>query len=210
MNRLLNVIVMILVLPSLICGCSTVFGRQHDEENVSFDSNVQNVEVICSGKRVSAPGSIPLMQSKSHACVAQAPGYEKKVFSIKSGISWAGFGHSTGTNTAIWGWWTLGIGTGIGWLIDSISGAMRNLKEEAIYLDMKPLGTTSTSERVLEKTIDVGKAVVNTPVDAVRNTASTALDTTLSGGAQKLGIVDEKKEGPTAPAEEAKKNLKVI
>jgi len=128
-----------LLLPIFLSGCSTVFGRQHDDQNVSFDSNIQGVEVNCSGKRVDAPGSIPLRQSKNHSCIAQKTGYEKKVFNIRSGITWSGFGHSTATNTALWGWWTLGIGTGIGWLVDSVSGAMRNLKEENIYIEMKPL-----------------------------------------------------------------------
>lgn len=125
----------------VLSGCSTVFGRQNEEQNISFDSNVRGVQVICAGKRADAPGSIPLRQSKTASCTAEAPGYEKKVFNIRSGNSWAGFGHSTAINTAIWGWWTLGIGTGIGWLVDSVSGAMRNLKEESVYLDMKPLGS---------------------------------------------------------------------
>lgn len=200
----------IVLLPILICGCSTVFGRQNDEQNVSFDSNVQGVQVNCSGKRVDTPGSLPLRQSKSHACVAEAPGYEKKVFDIRTGISWGGFGNSTAINTAIWGWWTLGIGTGIGWLIDSVSGAMRNLKEENIYLDMKPSGTTPTAEKILFKAVDVGKAVINTPINVVQNTASTVLDTTIRGGAEQVGIAKEEKAKPASPDKEKPKNVKVI
>jgi len=199
-----------ILMPVMLCGCSTVFGRQNDEQNVSFDANVQGVEVNCSGKRVNAPGNLPLRQSKNHACIAEAPGYEKKVFDIKSGISWGGFGNSTAINTAIWGWWTLGIGTGIGWLIDSVSGAMRNLKEENIYLEMKPLGTTPTAEKILFKAVDVGKAVVETPINVVRNTTSTVLDTTLRGGAEQVGIVAEEKVASPAPVSKQPKNLKVI
>lgn len=145
MERFFLKVAAIILLPIYISGCSTVFGRQHDDQNVSFDSNIQGVEVNCSGKNVVTPGSIPLRQSKSQSCIAKAEGYEKKTFNIRSGITWAGFGHSTATNTAIWGWWTLGIGTGIGWLIDSVSGAMRNLKEENIYIEMKPTGTRSAN-----------------------------------------------------------------
>lgn len=202
-------LISVFLIPVFICGCSTVFGRQHDEQNVSFDSNVQGVEINCSGKRVDAPGAIPLRQSKSHSCIAQTPGYEKKVFNIRSGISWDGFGHSTATNTAIWGWWTLGIGTAIGWLIDSVSGAMRNLKEENFYLEMKPIGTTGTPERILEKTVGVGRALVNTPVDVVKDTTTTILDTTLAGSAQQVGVV-EKSEVDAQPQKSEKKSLKVI
>ena len=35
----------VLLIPVLLAGCSTVFGRQHDEQNVTFDSNVQGAEI---------------------------------------------------------------------------------------------------------------------------------------------------------------------
>lgn len=212
MKKIYTSIITIVLLPALVCGCSTMFGRQSEEENVSFDANVQGVRVNCSGKSVETPGSIPLRQSRNHSCTAQMTGYEKKVFSIKSGVSGEGFGNSTAINTALWGWWTLGIGTVLGWLVDSVSGAMRNLKEESIYLEMKPLGTTPASERFFEKTVGVGRAVINTPVDVVKNTTSTALDTALSGGAQKMGVVEEETENQPSQAEEAKlkKSVKVI
>lgn len=129
----------------LLNGCSTIFGRQQDEQMITFDSNVQEVEVICSGKKVLTPGSLPLRQSKDHQCTAQKEGYEKKAFKIASGLSWSGFGHSTATNTAAWGWWTLGIGTGVGWLVDLPSGSMKNLKSDSIYLEMTPLVISKTN-----------------------------------------------------------------
>jgi len=145
----------------LLNGCSTIFGRNHDEQMVMFDANVSEVEVVCSGKRVITPGSLPLRQSKDHACTAQKEGYEKKAFKIASGLSWSGFGHSTVTNSAALGWWTLGIGTGIGWLVDLPSGSMKNLKEDSIYLEMKPNvaavsggASEKTAETVFGKTMD--------------------------------------------------------
>lgn len=127
------------VLALELSGCSTLFGRHHDEQTVFFDANVPDVEVSCSGRRAKTPGSIPLRQSKDHTCVAEHQGYEKQVFHIKSGISGSGFAHSTAINTATTGWWTLGIGTGVGWLVDFASGAMKNLKTDQLYLEMKPI-----------------------------------------------------------------------
>lgn len=145
----------------LFNGCSTIFGRNHDEQMVMFDASVPEVEVICSGKKVVTPGSLPLRQSKDHACTAQKAGYERKAFKIASGISWSGFGHSTATNSAAWGWWTLGIGTGVGWLVDLPSGAMKNLKEDTLYLEMKPIlaaapenAAQKTAKTILGKTMD--------------------------------------------------------
>lgn len=129
-----------------LAGCSTLFGRQDREQEVFFDSNVPNVEVNCSGRRTKTPGSFTLKQSQSHTCVAEHEGYEKQVFHIASGVSGSGFAQSTLINTATTGWWTFGIGTGVGWLVDLASGAMKNLKTSQLYLEMKPVkGSSVTS-----------------------------------------------------------------
>lgn len=129
----------ILLMAFQVTGCATMFGRQQDEQSVFFDSNISDVEVNCSGKRIKTPGSLPLRQSESHSCVAEKQGYQKKVFQVRSGNSWAGFGHSTAINTALWGWWTWGAGTIIGWLVDFPSGAMKNLKEDHFQLQLEPV-----------------------------------------------------------------------
>ncbi len=155
------------LVATMLTGCATTFGRHHDEESVTFDSNVPGVEVICSGKRVETPGSIPLMQSKTHSCTAQKEGYEKKAFQIRSGTSWSGFGFSTALNTAAWGWWTLGIGTAIGWLVDWPSGSMRNLKEENLYLEMKPENSAGKAD-VSGFALKADKELINTPTTVVQ------------------------------------------
>lgn len=144
MKHLSRVVVLVtLFFLSLdLTGCTTMFGRQFREEEVYFDANISNVEVTCSGKRTKTPGSIPLAQSRNHACSAEKEGYERQVFKIQSGTSWSGFAESTALNTAAWGWWTMGIGTGVGWLTDFASGGMRNLKGDHIYLQMEPLKKT--------------------------------------------------------------------
>lgn len=153
----------------LLNGCSTILGRGHDEQMIFFDASTPEVEVVCSGKRVMTPGSLPLRQSKDHACTAQKEGYERKAFKIASGISWSGFGHSTATNSAAWGWWTLGIGTGVGWLVDLPSGAMKNIKEDTLYLEMKPVLAT-------------------VPAGEAQKTAETVLGKTMAGTTEQLGI----------------------
>ncbi len=120
-----------------LTGCSTLFGRHQDEQLVYFDANVPEVEVICEGKRAITPGSISLRQSKNHSCLAEKSGYKKEVIEIRSGTSWSGFANSFALNTAAWGWWTFGIGTGIGMLIDFPSGAMKNLKQDHFEFRMR-------------------------------------------------------------------------
>jgi len=189
----------------MISGCSTLFGRHHDDQNVMFDSNIQNLEVICSGKKVYTPGSLPLRQSKSHVCTATAPGYEKQILKLKSGVSWSGFGHSTATNTATWGWWTLGVGTAVGWLVDLPAGSMRNLKDDSIYFDMKPKGSTPKSEKIILKTAQVVKSVVELPVEVVQETATAIIGGTVKGTADALKLTpkEEEKEGEEEKEEDA-------
>ena len=206
LNIFLKKWVAVILISVMVSGCSTMFGRQSDDQTVNFDSNVSGVEIQCSGLRANTPGSIPLKQSKSHSCVALKEGYEKKIFRIKSGNSWNGFGHSTATNAACWGWWTLGIGIAIGWIVDAVSGAMRNLKEEDIYIEMKPDHSTQTTEKVLNKAVNLGQAIVNIPQDTVKNAASTVLDTTLHGGAESLGV--QEKEEIASKKESSEESLK--
>lgn len=127
----------ILLTAIYLTGCSTLFGRHQDEQLVYFDANVPEVEVICEGKRAITPGSISLRQSKNHSCLAEKSGYKKEVIEIRSGTSWSGFANSFALNTAAWGWWTFGIGTGIGMLIDFPSGAMKNLKQDHFEFRMQ-------------------------------------------------------------------------
>lgn len=130
-----------------LSGCSTLFGRHQDEQLVFFDASVPEVGVNCEGKRTITPGSIALRQSKSHSCVAEKAGFKREVTEIKSGTSWSGFAHSFALNTAAWGWWTLGIGTGIGLLIDFPSGAMRNLKQDHVDFRMQPAAEANAAAK---------------------------------------------------------------
>ena len=189
------------VLSIGLAGCSTIFGRQHDEETVFFESNVPEVEVVCSGRRTLTPGSFPLRQSKNHACTAQKEGYEKKVFEIRSGVSGSGLGHSFATNTATWGWWTLGIGTAVGMLVDLPAGSMKNLTENSIYLDMRPVGGAgpNMAKKIVIKTASVGKNLVMVPVDAVRETTETVIDTTIGKTAREMGVAESNPAPTPAP-----------
>lgn len=192
------------VLSMALTGCSTILGRSHDEQTVYFDANVPEVEVNCSGKRTVTPGSLPLRQSKSHSCTAQKEGYEKKVFELRSGVSGSGVGHSFLTNTGAWGWWTLGIGTAVGMLVDLPSGSMKNFKENSIYLDMRPLNKTETAslaKKIVVKTAKAGKTLVTVPVNAVRETTETAIDTTIGETARQMGAPEPETVPKEKPAE---------
>ena len=162
-------------------------GRQNGFDHVRFDSNISNVEVVCGEQRIFTPGSIPLKRSESHNCIAQQKGYESKKFTIHSRSGGRGFGASTGANFFI-GLITFGIGLAVGWLVDWPSGAMRNLQEKDIFLELKLEGETSTAKKVLKTAATVGKALITMPQNVVRQTASAVLDASVGKSGQILPI----------------------
>ncbi len=183
----------LLLLAAFVSGCSTMYGRQHDEQTVYFDSNIEGTEVNCSGKNTITPGNLMLVQSKNHSCSARTDGYENWYFRVRSNLSKEGFDHSTSVNTAKWGWWTLGIGTVIGWTVDVLSGSMRSLEKDSYYIDMRPVGSVGAGKKVLAKTMSVGKAIVNIPRDVVASTTDATLDSTIRSGSEHLGLVSQEK-----------------
>jgi len=195
-----------LVILAFYCsGCATMYGRQNDEVKVFFDSNAQGVEVSCSGKSTETPGNLELRQSKSHNCKARLEGYESRYFRIHSGASSEGFDYSTSVNKAKWGWWTLGIGILIGWTVDSLSGAMRTLDRDKVYIEMQPLGTSTMQQKMIAKTVDVGKAIVTLPKDVVDNTAGAVMDSTVRAGSEQLGMTGPEDRQDTENTLEGKK-----
>ena len=98
----------VLISTVILSGWSTIVGRQRQQHDVLFRSNLENVEVTCAQKTAMTPGTIALRQSRNHSCTARKEGYETQIVKVRSGLSWKGFGHSTLTNAAAWGWWTLG------------------------------------------------------------------------------------------------------
>jgi hypothetical protein len=136
---------LVLVMIVFQMGCSTLMGVQNSETEVYFSSNAPKTEVICAGRHAKTPGSVALLKSRKHFCTAEAQGFEKETLEIPSGPSWSGFLLSTAMNTAAWGWWTLGIGTGVGWLIDLASGAMNDLKVKEKVQKGKKAGKFKTA-----------------------------------------------------------------
>jgi hypothetical protein len=131
-------LVSLVIIPLYLSGCMTLFNFHKYEKEISFDSNVEGVDVVCENEKIATPGKIALRQSKNHVCTAEKNGYVKRTFKIQSGISSSGFGSSTATNLGAWGWYTFGVGLLIGWAVDAVSGAMKEFKTDSFYIMMEP------------------------------------------------------------------------
>lgn len=171
-----------------LTGCSTIHGRQNSEQMVLFEATPREIQITCAGETVVTPGSISLKQSRNHTCHAELEGYEKKSFRVRSHVSEQGFKDSTRANADSWGWWTLGIGILVGWTVDLVSGAMRNLEHNDYHVTLHKEGTTSAGEAVIAKTVDLSRALLSAPKDIVDSTAGTVMDTTLRASSEKVGI----------------------
>ena len=128
----------------ILSGCATISGRQRGNDRVSFDSNSERVEVECSNMRIFTPGYLQLKRSESHECTAKLKGYESQKFTITSKTDGRGFGASTGANF-MFALFTIGSGFILGWLIDWPSGAMKNLRPNKFYFEMKPAMNTKSA-----------------------------------------------------------------
>jgi len=135
------------------------------------------------------PGSLALKQSRSHYCVARADGGGEQSRKIRSKISRAGFRHSTEVNASKWGKWTLGVGTLIGWTVDLVSGAMRGLETDRVDFELTESPTGGMPGRILGKTAEVGRTLLEMPKDVGDRTAETLLDASMRQPAEQVGLV---------------------
>jgi len=177
----------LILLSVYLTGCSTIHGRQNNEQLVLFEATPRTVNLVCSGKAIETPGSIALMQRHNHTCRARLDGYENKTFRIASHVSKAGFKASTDANAKTWGWWTLGLGILIGWTVDLVSGSMRNLERNDYHIVLQKSGTTTAGRMALDKTIDVTHSIISTPKEIIDNTAGVIMDTTVRESSEKFG-----------------------
>ena len=117
-------------LTLLICcsGCLT-FGRFliKTQQNVTFVSDPEGAKVESGEVECEAPCGLHLSPVEDHTITFRKEGYKSELVVIRSEHGWDGAGMSFATNTAIWGWWTLGIGTAAGMLVDLSSGSMKSL-----------------------------------------------------------------------------------
>lgn len=187
-QKFLKRIAVMALLPVSISGCATIDGRQNNDQMVLFEATPRVVEVTCSGETIATPGSIALKQSRSHTCHAEREGFESKSFRIRSHISKVGFKASTDSNLDRWGWWTLGIGVLVGWSVDFVSGAMRNLEHNDYHVTLAESGTTGTGKAVVNKSVQLGQAILSAPKDIVDTTTTTVMDSTLRAGSEKVGF----------------------
>ena len=120
-------------------GCATTTrGFTGTESALFITSDPPGSTAIAGGQVITTPGRVAMSRTRKQIVVVKKEGYQTRKLELPVGFSWKQFGLSLGGNTATIGWWTLGIGTIIGMIVDAFSGAMRDVKTDGIHVILQP------------------------------------------------------------------------
>ena len=134
-----------------LSGCATTTrGFTGTESSVFITSDPLGATAIAGGQVVTTPGRLATSRTRKQVVVVKKEGYQTRKVELPVGFSWKQFGLSLGGNTATIGWWTLGIGTVIGMVVDAFSGAMRDVKTDGIHVILQPGEALSDDKLPLE------------------------------------------------------------
>lgn len=148
MRRRYRPLSLLLVLVVSASGCATTTrGFTGTESYVFVTSDPPGASAIAGGQIITTPGRIATSRTRKQVVVVKKEGYQSRKVELPVGFSWKQFGLSLGGNTATIGWWTLGIGTIIGMIVDAFSGAMRDVKIDGIHVTLQP-GQTLPDDRL--------------------------------------------------------------
>ena len=123
-----------------LTGCATVMrGSGRTIASVSIITEPQEANITCDGQRLISPTTVNLDKATDHSIIITKNGYNTVNIKLRSGVRpFKGVGASFVENTAAWGWWTLGIGTAAGMIVDAASGSMKDLNTTEIYIQLEP------------------------------------------------------------------------
>jgi len=107
--------------------------------SVAIITEPQEANIACDGQRLISPTTVNLDKATDHSIIITKTGYKAVNIRLRSGVRpFKGVGASFVENTAAWGWWTLGIGTAAGMIVDAASGSMKDLNTTEIYIQLEP------------------------------------------------------------------------
>lgn len=138
--RKILVIVVLLNLALLLSGCATIMrGSGRTIASVSIITEPQEANITCDGQKLISPTTVNMDKATDHSIIITKDGYKTVSIKLRSGVRpFKGIGASLVENTAAWGWWTLGIGTAAGMIVDATSGAMKDLNTTEINIKLEP------------------------------------------------------------------------
>lgn len=142
LNTYLKVL-LICILTLNLTGCATAMRGMQKDANVFIETDPSGATIQSSGQTVISPGSLNLSRFQNHKITIKKEGYKAAIITLVSKTQGKDVGASFLSNTAAWGWWTLGIGTAAGMLVDAVSGSMKDLEGTILKITLEPGEGTS-------------------------------------------------------------------
>ena len=132
--------VALLNLLLILSGCATIMrGSGRTIASVSIITEPQEANISCDGQKLISPTTVNLDRATDHSIIITKAGYKTVSIKLRSGVRpFKGVGASLVENTAAWGWWTLGIGTAAGMIVDATSGSMKDLNTTEVNVKLEP------------------------------------------------------------------------
>jgi len=123
----------------LLTGCATVGHGGNSTADVQVQTDPPGATVRCSGQQITTPGSLNLTRAQDHILYFEKTGYKPISYTLHSKVQGKDVGGSFITNTVTTGWWTLGIGTAAGMIVDAASGSMKDLETKSVLVKLEQI-----------------------------------------------------------------------
>jgi len=130
--------IFLLCIVLTISGCATMIrGATGTTTPVTVRTDPSGATVIVGGQESTSPAVFTLEKKKNYQIVIKKKGYRSVIINLRSRAKAGDVGTSFLTNTAAFGWWSLGIGTAIGMLADAATGSVVDLDTDSIFVKLQ-------------------------------------------------------------------------
>ena len=133
------VTIFVVYMGFFLSGCTTIIrGSTGTTTQFTVRTDPPGADVIIGGKKMRSPAIFDLERRKNYKVVVRKEGYKTTTVNLRSRVEGKQAGTSFLGNTAAFGWWTLGIGTVVGMIVDTVSGSLAELDSDGIFVKLVP------------------------------------------------------------------------
>lgn len=136
-------VIFLLIILGLVSGCATVVNGT--TQSIPVNSDPTGAEVLVNNNVLGiTPTQIKLKRKEDHQVMIRKEGYASATVPVLKSVGGAVWGNEVP-------------GGLIGWGVDATSGAQDNLSPEAIYVTLRPLGSSNATRR--EEAVKTAKGI---------------------------------------------------
>lgn len=118
-------------------GCSTMNASGGQNVMMRIKTIPDGARVIIGLKEKESPSLFALDPRKKYEIIIKKEGYKTVRVKLIPSSKAEKFGESLGSNTLVFGWWSFGIGTAAGMLVDAASGSILNFDTDTLTVELE-------------------------------------------------------------------------